>query len=274
MAYERWRQPRGEFRPDIGTLVFGILIIGIIGYLLFPTFFKDINNPTVAATSLNNINLPNTTDPSALYSPSPSSQLFPNVNNTMNLGIGNDAMTSGDGVLFVSNGISQQLPVNAQDYAFLQGLFQSDTQGIGAITVFLVQNGQIHQYIVSNETHSILSNLASIKERASKASNTSTYPAPPTMLLPTTAISETLTVNNPSPSGFTVAVYPALDGLTVSNFSLVNSLGNPVALISASTSAGGATYALTAILSAGQTYYLTTTAAGYTFGTAQNVVIP
>ena len=270
MSYERWRQPRSEFRPDIGTLALGIVIIGIVGYLLFSTFFKDIGDSTIAATSLNNINLPSTTNPNDLYPPSSSSQLFPSANNTMNLGVEN-SVTSGYGVLYVSNGISQQLSVNAQDYAFLQGLFQSDNKGIGAITVFLVDNSQIHQYIVSNETYSIISNIASIKARASKAP---TYSNVPTTTLPPTAISETLTVSNPSTYGFTVAVNPALAGLTVSNFALVNSLGNPVALTSATTSVGGATYAITTVLSAGQTYTLTTTAAGYTFGSAQTVVVP
>ena len=272
MPNERWRQPRGEFRPDIGTLALVIVIIGIIGYLLFPAFFKDISNSTVTDSGI--INQPSTTDPSALYSPNSSSQLFPSVNNTMNLGIENNAITSGYGVLYVSNGVSQQLSVSAQDYAFLQGLFQTDNKGSGAITVFLADNGQIHRYIVSNETYSIICNIASIKSRVSNAATNSTLPAT-TLPTTTTAISETLTVSNPSTFGFTVSVNPPLNGLTVSNFSLVNSLGNPVALTRATTSlVGGATYAITTVLSVGQTYTLTATAAGYTFGSAQNVVVP
>jgi len=264
------RQPMGL---DSRTLVLGIVIIGIIGYLLLPNFFKAINSSVdpVATTSLNNSNLSSTYDPNALNSPGSSSQLFPSVNNSTNNGSGNNAMTSGYWVLFISNGTTQQLSINAQDYAFLQELFQIDNNGIGASTVFLVDNGQIHQYNVSKETYSIVSNMASIKARSS---NTSTSSIPPTTTPAATSISETLRVSNPSASGFTVALNPALNGLTISNFTLVNSSGNPVALTGATTSDNGATYAISAVLSAGQTYTLTTVHADYTFGTAQNVVVP
>lgn len=260
------RQPMGK---DSRTLVFAIVIIGIIGYLLLNNFFKA--DPTVTSTSLNNINLPSTNDSNTPNSSSSSSQLFPSINNTMNLGGGNDTITSGYVVLFVSNGISQQLSVNAQDYAFLQQLFQSENKGIGSISVFLVDNGQIHQYFVSKETYLIISNMESIKTRHS---NTSTSSTPPSTTLPTTAINETLTVSNPSTSGFTVALSPALNGLKISNFKLVDSSGSHVVLTSATTTVGGATYAITAALSAGQTYTLTAADAGYTFNTAQNVAVP
>ena len=255
-------------QKDSRALVLGIVIIVIIGYHFLPNLFQA--DPTIAPTSLNNINLPSTYDPNALNSSNSSSQVFPSVNNTMNIGSGNNALTSGYMVLFVSNGISQQLSVNAQDYAFLQELFQSDNNGIGASTVFLVDNGQMQQYNVSKETYSIISNMATIKARTS---NTSTSSTPPTTMLPTTAISETLTVSNPSTTGFTVTLNPALSGLTTSNFTLVNSSGNPITLTGAATSDNGATYAISAALSAGQTYTLTDADAGYTFGAAQNVTV-
>ena len=88
------------------------------------------------------------------------------------------------------------------------------------------------------------------------------------------AINETLTVSNPSTSGFTVTLNPALSGLTISNFTLFNSSGNPVTLTGATTSVGGVTYTITAALGAGQTYTLTAEDAGYTFGAAQNIVVP
>ena len=258
------RQPMGK---DSRTLVFGIVIIGIIGYLLFPSFFKAIINPTVAASSLNDVNLPSTNDPNALNSATLPSQLFPSGNNTMNIGSGINAISSGYWVMFVSNGTSQQLSINAQDYAFLQELFQSDNNGIGASTVFLVDNGQIQQYNVSKETYSIISNMASIKARLSNAS-ASTASTPPT-----TAISETLTVSNPSTTGFTVALNPALNDLISSNFTLFNNLGNPVTISSATTSDNGATYAIGTAICAGLTYTVTARSTGYTFGTAQNVVV-
>ena len=252
-------------------MVLGIVIIGIIGYLLLPSFSKTINpsnDTTVTGTSLENINQPSTNDSNALNSPS---QLFPSVNNTMNIGNGNNALTSGYWVLYISNGTTQQLSVNTQDYAFLQELFQSDNNGIGASTVFLVNNGQISQYIVSKEIYSIISNMASIKARPS---NTSTPSTPTTTTLPTTVINETLTVSNPTTTGFRVALYPALNGLTASNFMFLNSTGNPLTITSATTSDNGGTYAVSTALSAGQTYTVTVTLSGYNFGASQNVTVP
>lgn len=86
--------------------------------------------------------------------------------------------------------------------------------------------------------------------------------------------SETFTVSNQATTGFTVAMSPALDGLNQNNFTLRNSWGNPVVIRGADTSDGGETYAITAALNAGQIYTLTVAKTGYTFGTAQYVVVP
>ena len=68
----------------------------------------------------------------------------------------------------------------------MQGLIQSDSKGIGAITVYLVASGQIHQYIVSNETSLVISNMATINMRASNAPSTSTpIPIPTSIPTPT-----------------------------------------------------------------------------------------
>lgn len=204
MSNQWGRQPMGK---DSRTLVFGIIIIGIIGYLILPNFFKAINSstdPAVPATSLNNVNQSSTYDPNALNSPSSSSQLFPSINNTMNNGSENNALTSGYWVLFVSNGTTRQLSVNAQDYAFLQELFQSDNKGTGAFTVFLVDQGQIHQYFVSKEAYSIISDMASIKERPSNVTpNASSNPTPDVSPNPAPDVSPNPTPNvspNPTPN--------------------------------------------------------------------------
>ncbi|MFZ3100685.1 MAG: hypothetical protein WA131_12625 [Desulfitobacteriaceae bacterium] len=279
MPNQLWRNPRSTKSKDLQSLALGILIFGIIGYLLFPNLFKDIsslNNPTADAASINDVNLPRTNEPYALNSSSSTSQLFPSATNTINIGSGNNAISSGYWVLFVSNGTSQQLPINAQDYAYLQRLIQSDSKGSATVTIFLINNGQIHQYVISNEVYSVISNIATINTRAS---NTPTYTTPPTIIPPTPApltptISETLTVSYPSTTGFTVDLSPALNGLTINNFTLVNSSGNLVALTGATPSVGGAAYSITAALVAGQTYTLTAAYAGYSFGTGQNVVVP
>lgn len=87
-------------------------------------------------------------------------------------------------------------------------------------------------------------------------------------------IGETLTVSNPSITGFTLAVSPAIDDLTINDLTLLDGWGNRVGITRAVALNGGATYAISAALSAGQTYTVMATKTGYTFGTAQYVVVP
>jgi hypothetical protein len=87
--------------------------------------------------------------------------------------------------------------------------------------------------------------------------------------IPATTVSETLTMFNPSTTGFRVGVNPALSNMTASNFTLLNSSGNPVTITGLTALNGGATYDITASLNAGQTYTLTAAVTGYTFGTVQ-----
>lgn len=90
----------------------------------------------------------------------------------------------------------------------------------------------------------------------------------------TNVSSETLTVSNPSSTGFTVGLSSSLNGLTASNFTLKNSSGYTVPITGVTTLNGGATYTVSAALSAGQTYTLTANYAGYTLGTAQSFTVP
>jgi len=90
----------------------------------------------------------------------------------------------------------------------------------------------------------------------------------------TTTPTTTLTVSNPSTTGFIVTVSPAIDNMITNNFTLRNNRGNLVTVTNATALNGGAAYALNASLAAGQTYTLTTAKTGYTFGTAQYVVVP
>ena len=85
-------------------------------------------------------------------------------------------------------------------------------------------------------------------------------------------ISETLTVSNPSTAGFTVALSPALTGLS-SDFTLMDG-STPVTIGSATDNGNGTSYTIAATLTAGKTYTITATDTGYTFGTAQNVAVP
>ncbi|MDR3585786.1 MAG: cell wall-binding repeat-containing protein [Desulfosporosinus sp.] len=90
----------------------------------------------------------------------------------------------------------------------------------------------------------------------------------------TPPVANPLTVSNPTSAGVTVGLSSALNGLTTSNFSLVNSAGYPITITGVTTSNGGATYVINAPLSVGQTYTVTANYAGYTIGTAQSFTIP
>ena len=91
---------------------------------------------------------------------------------------------------------------------------------------------------------------------------------------------ETLTVSNPTTTGFTVTFAPRMAGLTVSNFLLLDSSSKTVTITGATTTDNGATYRISAALSAGKTYIVTAAdsyinlISGNTFATAQSVVVP
>ena len=100
------------------------------------------------------------------------------------------------------------------------------------------------------------------------------YPNPTQyVVVPTTTTSETLTVREPSTTGFTVAVNPALNGLNASNFILLDG-STRVTISSASTTNRGVTYKIAAKLTAGHTYTVTAMESGHYFGIAQKVVVP
>jgi len=218
MSNQWGRQPMGK---DSLTLVLGIVIIGIIAYLLLPNISRGINSsadPTVTATSLNNDNQPNTNDPYALNSNSSGypTQNIPSVNNTLinGNGNGNNEITTGYWILFLYNGTIQQLPINAQDYAFVQGLVNSDTKGTPTNPIFLVENGQIQKYVVNNETYSIISNMDIIANRSSNS-------LPITNQVPTPATTPTPTIPSITTPGAS-APGTSVPSITVPNTSVPN----------------------------------------------------
>lgn len=88
-----------------------------------------------------------------------------------------------------------------------------------------------------------------------------------------TTATETLTVREPSTTGFTLAVNPALNGLTVSDFILLDG-STRMTISSATTTNRGGTYKIVAPLTAGHTYTISATKSGHYFGTEQKVVVP
>lgn len=171
MANTWGRPPRNELWQDLQALALWILIIGVVGYVLFPNFFKDIyshlSDPVTQTTAFNdqytlnnsvntNTNLP---DNQAFFG-----QDFSSVSNALYQN-GNNEVSSGYWVIFVADGEFKQLSVSSDSYAFLLRLIESDQKATGKSTIILSANGQIRKYIVSEEIYSIITNMALIVGR-------------------------------------------------------------------------------------------------------------
>jgi Putative cell wall-binding domain len=100
-----------------------------------------------------------------------------------------------------------------------------------------------------------------------------TFGADQYVIIPTTTHSRTLTVSKSSTTGFSVTVDPALNGLSASDFILLDG-STGVTINSVSTTNSGKTYQIAATLTAGHTYTLTAFKNDYYFGTVQSVIVP
>jgi hypothetical protein len=171
MANTWGRPPRNELWQDLQALALWILIIGVVGYVLFPNFFKDIyshlSDPVTQTTTLNDqYTLNNSVNSNTDLSNDPSifGQDFSSVSNAL-YNNGNYEVSSGYWVIFVADGEFKQLAVGSDAYAFLLRLIESDQKTTGKSTIILSANGQIRKYIVSEEVYSIITNMAVIVGR-------------------------------------------------------------------------------------------------------------
>lgn len=167
------RPPRNDLWKDLQALALWILIIGVVGYILFPNFFKDIysrlSDPVTQTSTLNNdytlsdsTNLnTNAIDQQTLLGQDSSS-----VSNA--LYNGKNEVSSGYWVIFVAEGEFKQLAVSSDAYTFLLRLIESDQSVEGKSTVILVANGQIRKFTVTEEIYSIITNMAVIVGRSTK----------------------------------------------------------------------------------------------------------
>ncbi len=161
------RPPRNQMGQDIQALAIWVLIIGVVGYLLFPTFFRDVFSrmsvPVAETSNLADVNLPNTTGLEPLNSSNLSTQDYPSVYNS--LYNSKNEVSSGYWVIFVAEGEFKQLSVTSESYAFLLRLIESDQKAVVKNSVILTANGQIRKYIVSDEIYSIINNISTINDR-------------------------------------------------------------------------------------------------------------
>lgn len=168
------RPPRNDLWQDLQALALWILIIGVVGYIVFPNFFKDIysrlSDPVTQTSTLNdnytlndsaNLNT-NANDQQTLLG-----QDFSSVSNAL-YNNGKSEVSSGYWVIFVAEGEFKQLAVSSDAYAFLLRLIESDQSVEGKNTVILAANGQIRNFTVSEEIYTIINNMALIVGRAAK----------------------------------------------------------------------------------------------------------
>ena len=171
------RPPRNDLWKDLQALALWVLIIVVVGYVIFPNFFKEIysklslsDTATQTSTLDGDYTLGTTTnpDPNAVVSPqtvigqdlsSVTSALYNN---------GKNEISSGYWVIFVAEGEFKQLAVSSEAYAFILPLIESDQSVEGKSTVILAANGQIKNFKVSDEIYAIINNMSLIVGRAAK----------------------------------------------------------------------------------------------------------
>ncbi|MDD2234098.1 MAG: hypothetical protein PHZ11_02415 [Desulfitobacteriaceae bacterium] len=156
------RPPRNRMGQDRQALVIWIFVIGVVAYLLFPTFFKDVfsrmSDPVADTSSLAEVTLPPTTG-----SELENTQAYPTVSNS--LYNDQDEVATGYWVIFVAEGEFKQLSLTNESYNFLLGLIEDDRKAAGQNSVILTFNGQIHKYLVSDEVYKIIISMETISCR-------------------------------------------------------------------------------------------------------------
>lgn len=166
------RPPRNEIWKDLQALALWILIIGVVGYILFPNFFKDIYSnladPAAQTSAINDqytINNSLNSGSDLTDNQDYFGQDFSSVSNA--LYNNNNEVSLGYWVIFVADGEFKQLSVSSDAYAYLLRLIETDKNSAGKITVIFSANGQISKYVVSEEIYAIITNMALIVSRNS-----------------------------------------------------------------------------------------------------------
>lgn len=165
------RPPRSELWQDLQALALWILIIGVVGFILFPNFFKDIYSrlaePVTQTSTLNDNYTLNNSISANTDGSNPQTLLgqdFSSVANAL-YNNGNNEVSSGYWIIFVAEGEFKQLAVSSDAYAFLLRIIESDQSATGKSTVILAANGQIRKFTVSEEIYAIITNMALIGDR-------------------------------------------------------------------------------------------------------------
>lgn len=164
-----WRRSsRNELWKDLQALAIWILIIGVAGYILFPNFFKEVftrlYEPVTQTDTTDDEYTLNTTSDSTTQALI--GEDYTNVTNALyNSGV--KEIASGYWVIYVADGEFKQLSVSTDSYTFLVTLIGNDNNTTGKNSVIMVENGQIRQFVVSDELYAIINNMALIVGRSS-----------------------------------------------------------------------------------------------------------
>lgn len=167
MARGWGRSPRNEFWKDMQALAVWVLIIGVVGFLIFPGFFKDIyarlTDQATETSALNEYSLNN----SSVYDPDLYNQQYLYGQNSSEAAAssGIDEIASGYWIIFVAEEEFKQLEVSSEAYDFLLRLIESDQSAEGQTTVMLTANGHLRKFTVSAEIEAIIQNMAIIVGR-------------------------------------------------------------------------------------------------------------
>ncbi|HVJ50379.1 hypothetical protein [Desulfitobacterium sp.] len=165
------RHPRNDWQ-DLQALAFWVLIIGVVGFFIFPTFFKDVysrlSDPTTTvASDTNKVNNFGLNLDSSNLTQETSSLLNPGYSSSVIKGLygNNSEVSAGYWVIFVADGEFKQLSVTSETYTFLTNLINRDKNADSKNSVILAANGQILKFTVSEEVYSIITNMAVIETR-------------------------------------------------------------------------------------------------------------
>ena len=159
MSRSSWGRPRGsDLIQDLQALAFWLVLFGVVGYLLFPSFFQDLfgrlkmplDTPT-QATQTTDTQVPVTPD-------------FPLVFQEVYGSGQQPELSRGYWAIFVRDGQFEQMELTEQAYSFLWGIIEKDRNN-GRQKVIFSANGQVQQVLVSDEVYDIMSQLAVVGSR-------------------------------------------------------------------------------------------------------------
>jgi len=157
------RPPKNDLWNDIQALALWVLIIGIVGYLLFPNFFQSVYTQLTDQQS-NEEELGEVSLPSMSMDSNDNYQVeLPSVYDV--LYNGESEISDGYWAIFVGEGEFEQMPLTSDSYTFLLSLIDSDREAEVNKILLIAAQGKIHKYIVSDEVYGIIRNLKAINSR-------------------------------------------------------------------------------------------------------------